>query len=370
MKNKYLITLTPLGNFFFGGEITFGDYSNEKDKPEKEKQLNYLVKGNPFPQQTTILGMLRYELLRKEGLLIPRNPDKDQRAVYLVGNNGFSSKHKESYGIIDKIYPIFVKNDKILLLPDKRLFQDANEVAKKQLHFSEIKISKGNGAYVTNYDAKHFIDEDYSDTNFTIKKEFKEIFEENPQIGIKKNYVGKTDENAFFKQTYMRMRKGFSFAFYAEFREEPKVNDITFMGADQSLFKIEIDEPVEETVFSNIENQNKKMIEQGVPDAVYQVLLLSDCKVSIDIFNYLIHSVNETQDFRFMVSSKSTVNFSKINSKDGVQKSNEKFELLARNSILFVKGKDNLSKVTSLIDEEIAFKNIGYNYYKIIKKQL
>ena len=56
-----LIKLTPLGEFFFGGDVTFG----------KANKRSYYVQSRRFPQQTTLLGMLRYELLKKNNLLSP-----------------------------------------------------------------------------------------------------------------------------------------------------------------------------------------------------------------------------------------------------------------------------------------------------------
>ncbi len=59
---KYLITLTPLEPFFFGGNITFGKFK------DKEKST-YLVKSRYFPQQTALLGVIRKEMLIQEKFL-------------------------------------------------------------------------------------------------------------------------------------------------------------------------------------------------------------------------------------------------------------------------------------------------------------
>jgi hypothetical protein len=57
-KTMYL-SLKPTGAFFFGGENTF----------ESRGKVNYLVRSNPFPQQTGILGLLRHLLLDINGML-------------------------------------------------------------------------------------------------------------------------------------------------------------------------------------------------------------------------------------------------------------------------------------------------------------
>ena len=61
-----LIQLAPLSDFFFGGEATFGQGQNQ----------HYFVRSNPWPQQTTLLGMLRYELLKSAPLAFDLAKDK------------------------------------------------------------------------------------------------------------------------------------------------------------------------------------------------------------------------------------------------------------------------------------------------------
>ena len=53
-----LIKLTPLDAFFFGDENTFG-----------MDNTSYYVRSRKLPQQTSLLGLLRYELLKKKGFI-------------------------------------------------------------------------------------------------------------------------------------------------------------------------------------------------------------------------------------------------------------------------------------------------------------
>ncbi|MCS4454093.1 hypothetical protein JTT00_01775 [Clostridium botulinum] len=55
--SKYLVKLKPVDSFFFGGEKVFDFYDGKK--PLK----NNIVKSREFPQQTSILGMIRKEIL-------------------------------------------------------------------------------------------------------------------------------------------------------------------------------------------------------------------------------------------------------------------------------------------------------------------
>ena len=80
---RYLITLTPVGMFFFGGEETFGDGTND----------NYFARSNSFPQQTTLLGMLRKEVLVREKVFKEKindyTPDDKKRMAALIGDRSF-----------------------------------------------------------------------------------------------------------------------------------------------------------------------------------------------------------------------------------------------------------------------------------------
>ena len=50
---KYKIDLKPIGTFFFGSDKKFGEGD----------EVNYFAQSSLFPQQTSILGMLRKEIL-------------------------------------------------------------------------------------------------------------------------------------------------------------------------------------------------------------------------------------------------------------------------------------------------------------------
>lgn len=61
MNRHYLITLTPMDWFFFGGERTLDD----------GKSADYISHSNKFPQQSALLGMIRYQLLKSAQFTVP-----------------------------------------------------------------------------------------------------------------------------------------------------------------------------------------------------------------------------------------------------------------------------------------------------------
>ena len=69
MINKYyIVRLTPINSYYFGGEITFGEGVAQ----------NYYVKSNYLPQASSLLGVMRYEVLRQNNLL---SYDKNNLAI-------------------------------------------------------------------------------------------------------------------------------------------------------------------------------------------------------------------------------------------------------------------------------------------------
>ena len=90
MSKNYLVKLTPTGKFFFGGDMRFGVNGNEG------KFSSYIIETSKMPQQTSLLGMMRFLLLSKDETLfdvkkncIKENASKESLEA-LIGASGFS----------------------------------------------------------------------------------------------------------------------------------------------------------------------------------------------------------------------------------------------------------------------------------------
>ena len=60
MSKRYFVQLEPTGKFFFGGDMRFGINGKE------EEFSSYIIESSKMPQQTSILGMLRFLLLSND----------------------------------------------------------------------------------------------------------------------------------------------------------------------------------------------------------------------------------------------------------------------------------------------------------------
>lgn len=68
MAKKYRVELKPLEPYFFAGEKSFGF-----GKKKKQSYNNYFIRSELFPTQTTLLGTIRYLILKKYNLLTTKD---------------------------------------------------------------------------------------------------------------------------------------------------------------------------------------------------------------------------------------------------------------------------------------------------------
>ena len=390
---KYLIKLTPIDKYFFGGETTFGAVGSS----------NYLVKSNYFPQQTGLLGMLRYELLLQNNLLSPGSGRKlDSRAIDLIGEKSFRVEPDNNFAVIHSLSPTYIVDDKgDFLMPNPYFISDDNKCSQFEIEFSnsdskeEIipsvfqcddkgeRIKKDNknlyfdpkdelfNGFISKKSAVKYqytpeVDE-MGDFIFDDRKDhtdYKEyIFYPEEQIGIHKE----GDDESFYKQTSMRMRKGFSMAFFAEIdvRDDYKFESNTiFMGGEQSAFKMDMEE-----FNSDLKFDFKPLIKNETELKIRTILLQSHSYISPKIYDNCIFAITETMDFRFLVSSvRETENYYRLDRKSKDERQlfkSEKFNLVKSGSLFFVKDA-NFDKVVEEI-ENPCFQQIGYNHYTEIK---
>lgn len=238
---RYLVRLTPIDAYFFGGEVTFGDNKNQ----------NYLVKSNYLPQQSALLGLMRYEILSQNDMLYGEGKNVDKNKVEkLIGAKGFDpTQPAASYGIIKKISPVFIEKQEVFYT---RMPLDADITVSLK---NELKVYYNGIAKplptLEGYDYKAYNNYCYwCSNNISNKINESDIFIETERIGIQKN---KTDD-AFFKQTLIRLKEGFNFAFTIDIEGVLEAKSaIVPLGGNQSRFKIEITECNKENNLNNFD---------------------------------------------------------------------------------------------------------------------
>lgn len=351
---KYLIKLTPLEPYFFGGERTFG-FGMAKGQVQK-----YYIVSEKVPSQTTLFGTLRYIILSQNKALI--GEENAAEAANYVGAGSFSfdkamKNENQGFGKINCISPLFLTNGVKWLVPTPYNHNpgDKNNPNKKYTPFTmaEIPVISGNGfmIYPEDFKTKNGYGGGYislSDLNI-VKDD--DIFLTDVRTGINSHRTEDTtngieDDGSFFKKERKMLKKGYSFAFIAELSEEMKcTSEIVFMGQDKSPFRYEIEETAKDLtdcVKNAFENTNCNALQYALSD----IMPLSEQFSPGD--GELKYYIADTKALRNL----KTVNYGKKYYHARLEKSEKLYKLMRSGSVFFTE-KD--------LFENQALRKIGLN---------
>lgn len=381
---KYLITLKPIDKYFFGGDMTFlvGD---EKNKDfDNEQYSSYIIESNQYPQQTSLLGMLRFLLLSNNNEAFDKQNNKIKsypKANGLIGKNSFTvtdrkKKTGHRFEKIIELYPCFLQIEEkgiwYPLLPapgDYGLSIEFDDSV--QSNYNTINYTKS--PHVIGYDPKEWKEPLFIYNNGVLLESGK-IFKQDVRIGIDKNYDGVTrkDDKSFFKQISYRLgsvEKPIRFAFSTEIEddinllESPYNNSIVTLGGDNSKFILTVE--AGEAILQYDEEYNDK---SGF-NCDSKIVLLSDAYLSEAEANECLFAITDMVSFRFLT----LVNPSDETDRDYTIKSNhlkrsERFNLYKKGSVFFC-DKEQKVKLQQALESKVDFREIGYNYYQTINKK-
>lgn len=395
---NYRVTLKPLTPFFFGGENTFGEGST----------VNYFARSNYLPQQTTILGFLRYELLAQNGLL--GTDPVSKKWSDLIGPESFQKKNgtfTRGFGAISNISPVFLTNGQEHYIPQSMdwAMYKASEIEVNnckvgvdalgpiELTFSDngvaayygAKPAKAPSLQVGNapFDPKYGLKELWVSSDGKImrqweregEKDFKKgkgyldgLFVPHQQVGIHRKVKdrSKNEKGDFYKKVSYTLDDGFAFAFYIEMelpdRKEFKSRVVT-MGGERSTFRMEVTATTEnfEEIFT------KETFAHPSKREYPSIVLTSDAYVSPEILDNCDFAITDSVPFRNIATRQENngnyVRMDKAGTKwSNTKKKSELLYLVKRGSIFFIENPEKLKKTQDFL-ENTAFRNIGYNHY-------
>lgn len=387
--SNYLIKLTPLDKFFFGQKKTFGD-----------DNANYFVYSSHFPQQTALLGLLRYQLLQIAGEdVFKDNKIQDEhKAAELIGEQSFSPfvKDKLQFGIIQSLSPVFIidkKNDEGKeehFLPVGRRFQKKKEKAPYSL--LHLSCEDECPPIFEAYDPKKGLASCWLSSNGTTLLNEEDFFIKDERIGIRKDYEGATNDDAFFCQRYYRFKNfkkvdsekpkvckqplvrehDFCFATVLQTEgeiEHEKLNGrIVYLGGERQPFLMEVNEVSEETFKLNIESSTLTSDEKH-----YTVVLLSDAKIEPNHLEGVKFASTEVKDFACLLTHVGTRKFynkKKKREEQYLEKDetalSHQHELYARGSVFYFDTKEQADQFCEHLAASTNFYTIGYNRAEVI----
>lgn len=365
MNKTYLITLTPTGKFFFGGDMTFEVKSNNPDAKEEDEAFNskfssYIIRSNKFPQQTSLLGMLRFLILRNEPAVFDSNTQsitKWKEAAKLIGERSFQNSDKANeYGIIKRLYPCFLQKEF-----EKGKWGDLVRSAKDNgldVGFDSLTSSIVNGKTIElptlEFDTKKEYKVTYKQDSPTMEIDEegeKGIFIEELCNGINRDIVtGKVAENAYFKQVFYRFDEGYRFAFYADVncdKLERFSGQLVSVGGDNSQFVIgikEVDAPIETKI-------------RGI-----RVVLSSPAYLAVDDLKNVFFAVSDTIPFKCMKTETESV--TAYNRRSQRYEYIEGLTLYDRGSVFFFNNEKDAQDFADKLKGHADFYQIGYNHFQ------
>lgn len=373
--SKYLITLAPTGKFFFGGDMTFQVGNNEKSEHNKQYS-SYIIKSGHFPQQTSLLGMLRFLILSNSPAFDKIKQEIQDKAVAktLIGSNSFKVNNDtcNSFGKINSLSPCILQmsedgeNWSSYLPPiaDYGLTIDFSQSLSNVTVNSALKESKKKQVpSVKGYNPKERQQQQYIPTSGIAEIEQSDIFTEDQRIGINKDYSGKTKDASFYKQISYRFGKKencrvYRFAFMADIDLDLSgMKKIVSIGGDSSQFVLEV---LAEDIVLQYPQQNNY-------DCFSKVILLSDSYISEAEVDNSIFAISDTKPFRFLQTSVYTKSYN-ILSQSVVR--SKRINLYKAGSVFYFENTEAHENFVTALKNKEDFRQIGYNYFnEFIKNQ-
>jgi len=377
MPYTYFVKLIPEKYFFFGkgSKVETGSYGNNK---------NYFLNGLQFPQQTSVLGLMRYILLLNNKLLNTNSTNINiqdiQNADSIIGEKSFDGS-SQKFGVIDELSPVFITDpsnnhfflrskefvtpiDDEELMPILRGSLNKFTIKNGSIEYSNISPFQYNldntnskcysykdpfnEVFINETGGFAFTKDNYNKDINSKWKNQSYIFSETEKIGIRKGENGQTEEEAFYKQTYLQFRNNYCFGFYITLSKDllPESTILTTFGKEQLTWKLIIKKqekpPFEAIVFGAEATTNK-------------VLLLSDSVVSPSFIDSIDLSISQITNFANLATTTSNSNYSGL---DKFLRTPNQF-IMKRGSVFFIKDK---AKFENAINNPNYYK-IGMNNY-------
>lgn len=332
MSYEYLVTLKPIGEFFFGSEQSFS-------RNDLRDKTSFFAKSFMFMQQNSILGMIRKEILRKNHLKLHINgewPDLPRRGKSdsnewleiknLVGFEPFSFDKKIDTGIIEDVSEVFLKkeNEVFYQMPfDENLTPKKTDI--------DVMFNGRKRKYI-----KLGVEPKEYDNNFFISKNetlsYDKIFKISESVGIKKN----SDEEGFFQKTAYKLKNEFEFAFVLKLKQEIDLSGVVSIGGDGSNFILEM---------KKVDNK-LNFPEFSKKEGFCRIILTSEAVIDDKIEEFTDFIFAESLIFRGVKSGKNKTNRKRV---------------LKRGSVFYVK-EDKIENVEKLLQNHLY--KLGFNRYK------
>ncbi len=343
----------------------------------------YFQRSRQYPQQTTLLGMLRYQLLLQNNQFdATETIINKSNAETLIGKGSFDESAGQTFGAIQRIGSVFLLHHNQPVFPLPFVVIEEEDKTRKPISLQINKAPREIAAFWGNKQDGSLTDLVSYKAKTGLKTQFvgavgeaidaKKIFADmGGQVGIRKPQTyrdaAETDREGFFKMHYQQLKPEYAFGFYATLDTGATLADnLVFMGKERSLFRMEV---------SPAEAPQLRPLTMPAPMVGAEAIwLLSDACVEADIYTHCRVALTETVNFRnIRTKTATTTNYfagpkplaEHTDTHKPPSRPASRRELLQRGSLLFPKAGELAALETCLTSNE-AFRTIGYNQYTIL----
>lgn len=343
---KIILKISPVDGYSFG---------SENRRPDNK--VNYFLKSLPMPQQSTMLGAMRYMFLKfvANDNIFKDNKIKDKiEAGKLIGQKSFDINGKDfSMGKIESISEVFLLRGKTPYLP-----------APFDSGFDELAfIGEPIVPNIPDFSAKEHYPKTFTKGDDIVK--FSSIFNEVILSGNKKDNKGDDDDDAYYKQQFYRLCKDWSFGIELSSDESciVKFDNPVFMnmGGENKLFRIE--------KLHDVSLNRNAILHKYSHSRYVKIVLTSDTYIDGDPYKHCLFAFSKTKPFRNLKSSvdKTLKYQNRSKNSDSMQQSSL-FELIESGSVFYFETSEEAGKFEQQIYNNYLDK-AGMNKYVLLEKK-
>lgn len=356
--STYFVRMTPLEPFTFGGEKGFRfDSENTVNGRKNTANTSYYQSSREMPEQTTIIGMLRYLILSQAGAAKPFSEytgEDREKIKKLIGNKSFSFQETVfQMGKLQSVSPVFiVDQEKELENASYFVRNPLNNLGKadyRSMKMQPEKVHTSSGLIQLpvvdkeeGYTTKTNLN--YGYLNIGSAKQPKaefigDMFASELLTGNRKNEKI-SDEAGFFKRQVIRFsRRNYAFAVFAECEEGALPEKmIANMGLKKSAFLVEC-MPVEK---NDLEERIQKAV-KGTESWYYALSDILTADENFDTFSIILK-----KQIRNMETNLEGRHFG-----EAVKRSKKQYNLIESGSVFY--GKNPIQ------NQNENLKRAGYN---------
>lgn len=358
MEIQYFCRLTPLGEYFLGGEKTF-DFGNAK----ADSKNNYFIHSEDEISQATVLGMLRFVMLKKNQLLSDgwKDQSKVQEQNALIGKTGFSINENQNtlcdYGKLKSISPVLVyQGEKALVhMPlNHKVYEVNNKKKQKTQKYTPFRMKEAGYSDIgemtwlpEDFVAKDGLSYDYMQPGDKTIVEKGVIFQKQNRTRVSKV----SQEDGFFKKTYQFLGKGYSFGFYATMeedwcKEEQITDEIVYLGQEKSAFLLTFEKKEQTDLFTSWDDSTDKAYQ------IYYALSDTYLQDFTKIKDTLCYGIIEKKSYRFL-TKKAGADYV------GSREMSNRFQFVRAGSVFYVRKEREQDFIRALSMNQLQ--QIGFN---------